>query len=343
MQGAKLALEPNYNQDQFLHTLMMYQPHYVAATKSFWVNICKKILFDKRYRNVKFENLFIACSCGESFELNEEALVNEVMKKAKMGTNVTHTPFSVVKMSEAAGDCEHGSIFYTLFRAYGNLKRKNRRNGDAEGVKPIAFVEVAVLDEKGNHLPPYQYGRLVANSPCTMKGYKNNPEATRDFFITDSSGKVWGDMNVYGYLDDSGKAHIRGRIPKEGELIPPFVIAKEILRDLKNILSCEVIKDATTGIYIAHVELQPTTKNNPADILAAAQERCNSLLNKYGIKLCYRLRSFDESYPLTGSGKRDVKALVREGLTEKCVIPVIEDEKAVLKKYISEDEIKKIK
>ena len=76
----------------------------------------------------------------------------------------------------------------------------------------------------------------MANSPCTMKCYKNNEQATSEFFIKDSTGKVWADMSVYGYIDEKDKVFMRGRIPKKGEKFPPFLIAKEILKDRKNIL-----------------------------------------------------------------------------------------------------------
>lgn len=322
MQGAKLAFEPYYHPNQFLHALIMYKPHYVAATKSFWLNFSKKILFDENYRDVKQKNLFLAFSCGEPFEINEENLMNKALKQAKMGMNVIRIPFPIVRMSEAGGDCEHGSIFFTLFRSYKNLKIKNKLQGEAEGLSPFKFCDVAVLDEEGNYLPPYELGRLVANSPCTMKGYKNNPEATDSFFITDATGKVWGDMNVYGYKDKSGKVYIRGRIPKEGESIPPFTIAKQILKDRKNVLSCEVVRDDAIGVYVAHVEFNPMISKDPSDILQKAQKRCEKILNEHDIELCFRIRDFEESFPLTGSGKRDVMALKKEGVTEKCVVPI---------------------
>ena len=54
MQGAKLALEPVYDKDFFVTSLIIHKPHYVAATKSFWINMSKKVLYDKNYSGVKF-------------------------------------------------------------------------------------------------------------------------------------------------------------------------------------------------------------------------------------------------------------------------------------------------
>ncbi len=319
IQGGQLSMEPCYNEQQFLHTLMTYKPHYVAATKSFWLSAAKRILYDPKYKDVKLENLFLAFSCGEALEINEETFINTAMKQANMGTSVTHTPFSVVKMSEAAGDCEHGSILYTLFRAYGNLKPKTFLTGEAEGLKHFPFVEIAVLDGNGKKLGPGQLGRLVANSPCTMKEYKNNPQATSDFFIKDADGKTWADMSVYGYIDENDRVFIRGRIPKKGENFPPFLVAKRILKDRENVLSCEVVKDEVSNCFIAHIELHPESSSDLKMILSNALDRCREILDQTGCKLYFNIHSFENGFALTGSGKRDVKKLKNMGLTLDCI------------------------
>lgn len=325
MQGAKLGLEPIYDKDNFINSMAIYKPHYVAATKSFWIDASKKILFDKRYKNVKFGNLLLCFSCGEPFEINEEKFINRALKKAKAGTSVTHTSFSIIKMSEAGGDCEHGSIFYTLFRAIQNKLPKNVKRKESAGLTYFPFVDIAVLDENNNQLGVNQLGRIVANSPCTMKRYNNNEEATRRFFIKDSTGKEWADMSLYGYIDETKKVHIYGRLA-ENELIHPSIIRKQILRDTKNILSCEVVKDDETGLYVAHIEMYPNARNGKYKTIYGANERCMSLMQSLGITIYYKIVDNQKSYPLTKSGKRDVKKLVEEGLTKECFVPVYENE-----------------
>lgn len=342
MQGATVALEPFYDKDFFIHTLNMYKPNYVAATKSYWVNTAKKILYDKEFENYKLKDLFLAFSCGEPFEINEEKLINKAFKKAKTGVNITKTPFSIIKMSEAGGDCEHGSIFYTLFRAIGNKKPSNLISGSADGLKPFQFVDVAILNEKNEKCKPNEYGRIVAKSPCTMKRYKNNPEATKAFFIKDADGVEWGDLNVYGYMDKDGRVNMLGRIPKEGELLPPYVLSKKILKDTKNILSCEVIKDDEKDALVAHVEMQPEARKSIDSTLYGAYERCSDILDEYDTELYFRLHSNKEAFPLTGSGKRDVKAIKKEGLTDKCIKVRLENDNLIIEQY-SEKVPQKIK
>ena len=333
MQGAKLALEPNYSPDAYLDSLIMHNPHYVAATKSFWMDISKKILTENKYKNIKLRNLFLAFSCGEAFEINEEKLANKMLKQVKAGTNVTHTPFSIVRMSEAGGDCEHGSIFYTLFRSYSNNLPTNKKRHEHAGMGTFDFVEFAVLDKNGNRLGKNSFGKIVANSPCTMKRYKNNEKATKEFFIKDANGKEWADLNVYGFIDDSNKLHMKGRISPDEGLIPSFVISKQILKDTKNILSCEVVLDKESGLYIAHVEFQPNTHRTAEYIISSANKRCKKLMSILDSDIYFRIRSNKEGFPLTGSGKRAVKRLKEEGLTKECVKPIIVNDTCILKNY----------
>ncbi len=314
MQGSKLALEPIYDEEFFLDSLLVNQPNYVVATRSFWISTMKKVFYDENYKGVKLPFLLIPFSVGEPLEIGEEKFLNKGLRKVGAGKDIIPTPVSAVTMSVAGGDCEHGGIFWILYRAL-----RSKIKGHSCGLKPFEMVDVAVLDENGNKCAPYELGRLVANSPCTMKYYKNNTEATEKFFITDSYGKIWGDCNVYSYIDNCGGIHMKGRIPSIKEEFPTFLVSDVILKDTKNLMSCEVVADKETGFYIAHIEMQPG-KNNLLAALKGAEKRC---LKEFGedfvSKLFFRIHSFDESYELTGCGKRNLKALEAEGFSEKCI------------------------
>ena len=320
MQGSKLALEPIYDKDFFIDSLLINKPNYVVATRSFWLNTMKKVMYSGEYKNVKMPFLLIPFSVGEPLERNEEKFINKGLRKVSAGRDKIPSPISPITMSVAGGDCEHGGIFWILFRA---LQSKiPGRKADVAGMNPFQMVDVAVLDENGNYCEPYQMGRLVANSPCNMKCYKNNPEATNNFFIKDATGKVWGDCNVYSFIDEKGGVHMKGRIPTSKETLPPFMIADTILKDTKNILSCEVIEDEETGYYIAHVELQPGKENMEKTIISANNRCIKQFGEDFTSRLVYRIHSFDEAFELTGCGKRNNQALKREGITDKCVKPV---------------------
>lgn len=323
MQGSKIALEPIYDKDFFIESLDINKPTYCLGTRSFWVDTMKKILYDPRYKGRKLPNLLVAFSVGEPLAKNEEKLINKGLRKAKAASNLIPTPVSPVTVSVAGGDCEHGGVFYVIFRALHSMKPTHILKSEPHGLKPFEMVEVAILDENGNRLGPNKLGRMVANSPCSMKCYKNNPEATDKFFIKDAEGKVWGDCSVYAYVDEYDNVYMKGRIPTSKEELPTFLIADEILKDTKNILSCETIKDDDSGYYISHIEFQPETRKKDVDILLSAQKRLENKFGKDFVSMVvFRIHSNQESFELTGCGKRNNNALKSEGLSQKCVIPV---------------------
>ncbi|MBR0227137.1 MAG: acyl--CoA ligase [Clostridia bacterium] len=312
MQGSLLTLEPIYDASFFLESLLHNRPNIIIATRSFWLTAMKKYQTDSKYKEIKMPFLFMVFAAGEELSLNEEKFLNGVLRKASAGRDFLHLPISPVCFCVGGGDCEHGSILHRLFRAITNFSF-SPSSEQRYGMTPFDFVEVAVLDENGNRLGPNRTGRLVADSPCTMRCYKNDPIATEAFFVKDSSGRTWGDMSVYGYMDKKGKVYMRNRIMGSGQKIPVFKIADEVLKT-KSILSCEVVY--TNGKYIAHVEYLPGTNSDKND-LSAAKNRCEKAFGKdVSDKLLFRIHSNSESFKLTGSGKRDVKALIAEGVEQ---------------------------
>lgn len=307
MQGAKVALEPIYDKDFFIDSLEINKPNYVVATKSFWLETFKKVFFDKKYANTKMNYLLIPFAVGEGMDLGEEKFINKGLRKVSAGRDKIPFPISPITMSVAGGDCEHGGIFWLLYRGIQSKLPSNLLTKESPGMKAFQMVEYAVLDEKGNHLEPYQFGRLVANSPCTMKKYKNNPEATNKFFIKDSAGKVWADCSVYSYIDFHGGIHMKGRIPDNKTDIPEFMISDVVGLDTKNIMSCETI--IYDDIYNVHIEFQPKIKGDKLKILMSAINRLNVKLgNKVSEKVVFTIHGIS-GFELTHSGKRDTSLL----------------------------------
>ncbi len=323
MQGSKLALEPIYDgsAEFFIDSLLINDPTYVIATRSIWLKTFKKVFFDERYKNVKFKNLLIPFAVGEGLEPGEEKFINKGLRKVKAGINYTKLPLALSSISLAGGDCEHGGIFWQLFRNLQSKKPGYVLRKEQAGMKAFEMVEYAVLDDDGNVLPPYSYGRLVANSPCNMKKYKNNPEATEKFFIKDSTGKVWGDCSVYSYINFNGDIFMKGRIPKDKAEIPPFVYTDAITLDTKNILSCETIKSGDK--YISHIEFQPECKNK-LEVIQSALNRCINKLGKDKSKnLVFRIHN--NGFATTHSGKRDIRLLESQGI-DNSIRPIIVDD-----------------
>ena len=312
IQGATVCLEPIYNKDFFLYSLLINKPSFPCATRSFWVHLSKQIMNLKKEYNIdiKFPFLLAPMSVGEPLSRGEEKLINKMLKMTKAGTEFTHTPMSVISISIAGGDCEHGGIFFQMFRTLTN-KLNSLPSNEYDPMRTYSMVNVIAINNNGEICKDGEYGRLYASSPCNMKGYKNNPEANKKFF-KEINGVIYGDCSTYGYIGKKKFVHVKGRILEEMNHTPEFIIADQISLDTKNILSCEVVRDIS-GKYVAHIELQPYNTKDIKRIIISAQERCKKITNE---DIYFRLHSNQESFIQTGCGKRNGNILRDEGISK---------------------------
>ncbi|MFH1383242.1 MAG: long-chain-fatty-acid--CoA ligase [Chloroflexota bacterium] len=87
--------------------------------------------------------------------------------------------------------------------------------------KPMADVEMKVIDESSQDLPPGEVGEIVARGPRVMSGYWKDKEKTDK--TIDKEG--WVHTGDLGYRDEDGYFFLAGRntdmIKRAGELISP--------------------------------------------------------------------------------------------------------------------------
>jgi len=90
-------------------------------------------------------------------------------------------------------------------------------------------VEIAILDEAGNQLPPDTVGEVSIKGPNVFGGYEGNAEANAESF---SNG--WFRTGDQGYLDAAGYLSLVGRIKelinRGGEKISPREIDELLLK-----------------------------------------------------------------------------------------------------------------
>jgi len=334
-QGGSVALEPIYSKETFLDSLIVNEPTLVPATRSFWIEAMKEYTFNPMYKDLKFPHMLAPIAVGEAISANEEKFINNCFRKLKMGTKAIPFPISPVTLCIGGGDCEHGGLFFTLFK---NTLEKVSLSKDEYGLKPFALANVKVLDENLNECGYDELGILVGDSLCTMKGYKNNKEATDSFFIKDASGKVSGSFKLWAYQDKKGNVHMKGRagnefVTSEGIKIPEFMIADEILKDKKNIMSCEVVN--ISNKLVAHIEFYPGQTPSEIiidEILLNALNRVEkNFSEEVSQNLYFVVRDQSLSYPLTGCGKRNIALLEKEGSEAIKEIDSKDDKKLIKK------------
>ncbi|TAK34570.1 MAG: amino acid adenylation domain-containing protein [Saprospiraceae bacterium] len=125
----------------------------------------------------------------------------------------------------------YGPTETTIYATYQHITEEHLRNAPGEFAaigRPIANVEVAVLDAHQMPVPPGVPGELYIGGPGMAEGYLNRPALTAEKFVTLPSGKKYyrsgdlvrylpgGEIEFLGRID--GQVKIRGYRVELGEI-----------------------------------------------------------------------------------------------------------------------------
>lgn len=164
--------------------------------------------------------------------------------------------------------------------------------------KPLPGVEVAILDESGNRLPPRQVGEIATRSIANMAGYWNLPEATAK--TIDAEG--WLRTGDAGYMDEDGYVYIHDRVKDMiitgGENVYPAEVENAIFGH-PAVADVAVIgvPDAKWGEAVkACVVLKPGMTAGADDIIAWARARIAGYKTPKSV-------DFIDALPRNASGK----------------------------------------
>lgn len=97
--------------------------------------------------------------------------------------------------------------------------------------KPIPGIEAAIVDDKGNVLPPNSMGNLAIRTPwpSLMRRIWNNPNKFEEYFRLEG----WYISGDSAYCDDEGYFWFQGRIDDvintSGERVGPFEVESKLL------------------------------------------------------------------------------------------------------------------
>jgi fatty-acyl-CoA synthase len=141
--------------------------------------------------------------------------------------------------------------------------------------KPLAGVEIAILDAEGNRLPTGQVGEIATRSQSNMLGYWNLPDASRRAMSDDG----WLRTGDAGYVDENGYVYVHDRVKdmiiSGAENIYPAEVESAIFgHPAVSEVAVIGVPDDTWGESVkAVIVLKPGQTATPEDIIAFARTR----------------------------------------------------------------------
>jgi fatty-acyl-CoA synthase len=165
--------------------------------------------------------------------------------------------------------------------------------------RALPHIEVKITDpETGTPLAPGRQGEICCRGYNIMKGYYNNPEATKKA-IDDEGWLHTGDLGV---MDDQGNLSITGRhkdmIIRGGENIYPREIEEFLIRmdGIRDVQVAAVPSDKYGEEVGAFIIPKDGVDLQPSDVV----DFCRGKISRYKIP---RYVHFLTEYPMTASGK----------------------------------------
>jgi fatty-acyl-CoA synthase len=165
--------------------------------------------------------------------------------------------------------------------------------------RALPHIEVRITDpETGQPLAPGQQGEICCRGYNIMKGYYNNPEATKKAI----DGDGWLHTGDLGVMDDQGNLSITGRhkdmIIRGGENIYPREIEEFLIRmdGIRDIQVAAVPSEKYGEEVGAFIILRDGADLEPSDIT----DFCRGRISRFKIP---KYVHFLTEYPMTASGK----------------------------------------
>ncbi|MDY6842976.1 MAG: long-chain-fatty-acid--CoA ligase [Thermodesulfobacteriota bacterium] len=185
-------------------------------------------------------------------------------------------------------------------------EKKLKRLSSSIG-RPLQDVEIRIIDENGNPLPPNEVGEIVAQGPRIMSGYWGDEEKTAQAFTSDG----WLRTSDRGWMDEDGYIYLAGRaddmIIRGGENISPVEV-EEILSGHPKIEDVAVIgiQDEEWGQEPhAIVVLKEGETATEGEIIAFCHDRLASFKQPRSVL-------FVDELPRSALGKLSRKELVEK-------------------------------
>lgn len=291
--GVTVILEPMFSNENFAKDIYKYKPNMTVGSTSMWLYAIQ----DEKIRKMDLSFMTYPITGGEQVLPRVETAINQFFKERNCNA----------VLLKGYGMCELGS---TVSADSATMQKLG-----ATGF-PIKPVTVGIFGKETNcEKKYYERGEIRVLSPCRMKEYYKNTEATESYFYTDAKGDVWGCTGDIGYMDEDGFLFVLGRasdtfVTKSGLSVYCFDIENAVLEN-ENVAQCEVVGLPENDYFIpvAHLVLEEGCKVPEKEILVAVHEKCQKVLEKDAIPCGYKICT---AFPVRRSGKRDMEKIKQD-------------------------------
>ncbi len=281
--GNTLVLIPRFDPGVVLHNLQKHEVTIFCGVPTMYWALLSYPEAEKYNLKKIAQTLRLGVSGGASLPM-------EVLKQFEQKFNI--------EILEGYGLSETSPV------ATFNQLHKERKAGSI-GL-PVWGVEVKVVDEAGNELPPGETGEIVIRGHNVMKGYYKRPVETEKVFRNG-----WFHTGDVGRMDEDGYFYIVDRIKdmiiRGGYNVYPREIEEVLMTHPAVSLAAVIgVPHERYGEEIkAYLVLKEGAKATPEEILAWAKEELADY--KYP-----RLIEIRDSLPITATGKILKKELRKE-------------------------------
>ncbi|MXO75329.1 AMP-binding protein [Altererythrobacter aerius] len=234
-----------------------------------------------------------------------------------MAYGASPIPLDLLQRGVERLGCDFAQM-YGMTETYGTVvslapedHRPGREHVMRSAGKALPSVEIRILDEDGNPLPPGTIGEVAINSPTNMTGYWNKPEETARVLSPDN----WLLTGDAGIMDAEGYLYIQDRIKdmiiSGGENIYPAEVESAIYGhpDVADVAVIGVPDSLWGEAVKAIVVPRPGTAPEPDRVIDWARQRIA------GFK-CPKTVDVVDALPRNPSGKilrRELRAPYWEG------------------------------
>ncbi len=319
--GWTIACEPYYDINFYPYSLLINKPNYTVETPEYEKYVAKLLDKDENWKIVKMPFRVCVCVAGQELSTGLEKYLNIISRKHKYGVEKLPFPFAPVKITIAGGTTENGGFLVTLFK---NLQEKRLdyliKNKNIN-LMSIGLADARVLNNDGKPCKPYERGMLYVDTPTNQIGYVNEEFNKGREVVADDGVKLMS-TGTYAYQDEFGTFRMLDRPGNDitlenGESVPFYVINDLIRLDTKNIMESYIVKLPDNEL-VCHIEKQPDSKKSDEQLVNEIRTRLSGKIDECILdNMFLRFRTFEEGFPVAGSGKTDLIVLANEDISNK--------------------------